>query len=106
MVTITDPDPGDYLWVVVGFTTAEPNSVYDFSSWVVADPSPDNPANAPGLTVSGDPIQVQAGGAAQLSLDWSGVTGPGRYLGVVTYHDAATPSAANRIGHSLVWLTR
>jgi len=105
-LAVPDPEPGDYLWVVVGFTTAEPNSVYDFSTWRLRDPSPDDPSNAPGLSVGGDPAAARQGSEVQLSLDWSGVTAPGRYLGLVTYHDAGTPAPGNRISESLVWLDR
>jgi subtilisin family serine protease len=105
-VSLPDPPAGDYGVAIVGFTTNTPSSVYDLTNWLVADPSPDNPANAPGLAVTGDPASVIIGCNPALALNWSGVGSEGLYLGVVTYHNAAAPTAANAKATSIVELTK
>jgi subtilisin family serine protease len=105
-VEIPEPEAGHYGVAVVGFTTKSPNSVYDLTNWLVADPSPDNPSPAPGLTVTGDPASVVIGCTPALKLNWSGVGADGLYLGVVTYHTGATPTAGNAKATSLVELTK
>jgi hypothetical protein len=105
-VVVPFPDAGKYVVAVVGFTTAEPDSVYDVTNWVATDAQPDNPAPAPGIVLSGDPVNATTGANVPLTLQWSGVDTPGTYLGVVTYHQGATPTDANEIGMSLVELNR
>ena len=105
-VIVPFPDAGKYVVAVVGFTTAVPDSVYDVTNWVATDPQPDNPAPAPGIVVSGDPVNAANGANVPLTLQWSDVAALGTYLGVVTYHQGATPTAANEIGMSIVELTR
>lgn len=95
---------GLYGVVVVGFTTKAPSSVYDLSTWVETDATPDDPGTGPGIKASGDPFTVTPGDEPALALDWSNVTKKGTYMGVVTYHSSATPTFANRIGTSLVEL--
>ncbi len=105
-VTIPFPDAGKYVVAVVGFTTSVPDSVYDVTNWVATDAQPDNPAPAPGITVTGDPVNATNGANVPLTLNWSDVAALGTYLGVVTYHQGATPSDANEIGMSVVELNR
>jgi subtilisin family serine protease len=105
-VSIPDPPAGRYGIAVVGFTTKTPNSVYDLTDWVVADASPDDPSNAPGLAVVGDPASVSLGCTPALRLQWSGVAADGLYLGVVTYHSAAAPTAATEKATTIVELTK
>lgn len=100
------PDAGVYYMAVVGFTTKTPASTYDFTSWVVADPAPDDAAQVPGLTVTGDPVTVTPGQQVPLSVDWSDVAAKGTYLGVATYHDSATPTLDNLQGLSVVELSK
>ncbi|HWT25961.1 MAG TPA: S8 family serine peptidase, partial [Solirubrobacteraceae bacterium] len=105
-VLVPLPRPGEYVYAVLGFSTRDPVSTYDFTTWVVDDPQPDDPAPPPGLVVSGDPVATQAGEPATFSVDWSGLTEPGTYLGLVTYHDSAEPTRENVRGASLVRLQR
>jgi hypothetical protein len=100
------PDPGNYLFVVVGFQTKSPATTYDFTTWLTNDPSPDDPSNPPAITVTGDPVSVTLGHAATLTLNWFGVAANGTYYGLATYHDAATPTSANQIGYTVVRLTK
>lgn len=105
-ITVPLPEAGKYVLAVVGFTTKSPSSTYDLTSWLVADPGPDQPAPAPGITVTGDPVAVTPGQQVPLTLNWSGVGAAGTYLGLVTYHDSATPTLANAKRYSVVELTR
>src|SRR3954452_14801127 len=100
------PDAGKYLVAVVGFSIQPGGSTYDLTQWTVTDPQPDDPAPAPGLTVTGDPFTASPGATVPLTLNWSGVTAPGTYLGVATYHQGATPTTANMKGLSIVELRR
>lgn len=86
------PLPTTFVFAVVGFTTREPNSVFDFTSWLVNDPSPDDPSNPPAITVTGDPVAATPGKQVTLSLNWSGVAANGTYLGVVGYDDTVAPT--------------
>jgi subtilisin family serine protease len=109
-ISIPLPAAGKYRFVVVGFATANP-STFDFTTWLTNDPSPDDPADPPAITVTGDPVAVTPGSAADLTLNWSGVDAPGTYLGLITYHDgspATLPPADpnNLIGYSVVRITR
>ena len=54
------PAPGTYRLAVVGFSTHSPASTFDFTTWLGADPSPDDPADpasGQGLVVGGDPAE-------------------------------------------------
>ena len=93
-IAVPNPAPGAYRFSVVGFKTEDPVSSYDFISWIGADGSPDDPttpSSAPGLEVRGDPRAVAFGDEVTLELAWSGLSADGVYLGVVTFHDTATP---------------
>jgi subtilisin family serine protease len=107
-VELTFPTAGNYLIAVVGFTTADPDSVYDLTHWVATDPTADNltPPPPAGMSVTGDPVNAAIGQTVPLTLNWAGVDAPGTYMGVITYHNGATPSDANRVGLSLVEITR
>jgi hypothetical protein len=98
------PQAGKYAVAVVGFDTQPGGTVYDLDTWVVSDPSPDDPANAPGLSVSD--AAVTAGTPTVLKLSYSGVAAPGTYLGVVTYHQGNAPTTANVAAYSIVELTK
>jgi subtilisin family serine protease len=100
------PDAGDYVAAIVGFAIQPGGSTYDLTQWLVADPQPDDPAPAPGLTITGDPVNVVVGQPVALTLNWSDVTEPGTYLGVATYHQGATPTADNQRAYSIVELRR
>ena len=88
---VTMPTPGAYRFSVVGFATYPPASTYDFATWTVADPSPDDPSNQPGLTATGDPVEVQAAGQGSFTVEWSDAQSNGRYLGVAAFYDTPTP---------------
>ncbi|MGH2768771.1 MAG: S8 family peptidase, partial [Actinomycetota bacterium] len=106
-ISVARPKPGRYRFAVVGFSTQFPESVYDFSSWLVTDPTPDDPANAPAIVVTGDPMSVTIGTSARLRLSWSGVKADGTYYGLVTYHDSATPDPQSRpAAHTVVRLAK
>ena len=93
--------PGNYAWAVVGCTTPAGGSVYDLYSWLVNDPSGDDPSNPPGLTVTGDGT-VTTGVVKNLSLNWSNVAAQGPYLGLISYHATNAPSfATNTIAYTV-----
>jgi subtilisin family serine protease len=103
------PPPGSYRLAVVGFKARDPLTTYDFTTWLVTDPSPDDPStpsSAPGLAATGDPQGVTPGGVATLQLNWSGVNADGTYLGLVTYYDSAAPAALQPTTASLVRLVK
>ncbi|MDQ3947178.1 MAG: S8 family serine peptidase [Actinomycetota bacterium] len=108
-IAIPRPAPGAYRFAVVGFKTRDPVSTYDFTSWVGADPTPDDPttpSSAPGLEVRGDPRPVVFGEEVALDLVWSGLAADGVYLGLVTFHDSAAPDAADPKAFTLVRITK
>src|SRR5437667_29332 len=99
------PPPGHYRFAVVGFKTLRPASTYDFTTWLAADPSPNDPATpstAPGLVVAGDPKVVTPGDGVLLRLAWSGVADDGAYLGLVTYHDLTPADPQSPVGATLI----
>jgi subtilisin family serine protease len=101
------PAAGRYVMAVVGSTTRSPSSTFDLDSWVVDDAAPDVlSGTSAGITVTGDPLSVLSGEPVTPSLAWDAVASKGLYLGVVTYHDSATPTPANVIGSSVVELDR
>ena len=103
------PAPGTYRLAVVGFKTQSPSSTFDFTTWLGADPSPDDPADpstGPGLVVGGDPAVVTPGEAVELQLGWSGVETDGTYLGLVTYHDQVPAEPRLPAGLTLVRVVR
>ncbi len=97
---------GKYAVAVVGFATRTGGSVYDLSTWVVSDTTPDDASGGPGITVTGDPVSVTNGGTATLHLNWANVADNGTYMGLVTYHQSATPNTGDIAAFSLVELTR
>jgi Subtilase family/Fibronectin type-III domain/PA domain len=108
-IAVALPAPGSYRFAVVGFKTAAPASTYDFTTWLGADPTPDDPASpstTPGLTVGGDPKLVAAGDPVTLEFAWSRLTGDGTYLGLVTYHDQTPADPLSPIGATLIRLTK
>jgi hypothetical protein len=103
-IAVALPPPGTYRFAVVGFKTQAP-STFDFTTWVGADPTPDDPASpstTPGLTVGGDPKAVAPGDGVELQVAWSGLKADGIYLGLVTYHDQDPPDPQAPIGSTLV----
>lgn len=101
-----DPDPGAYRISVRGFE-ADPVATFDLTTWLIADPSPDllSDPPGPGLRIDGDPVAVTSDGVADLTVDWEGLEPPGVYLGLVTFHDTATPSNGV-VGETVVAITR
>jgi len=101
------PAPGAYRLSVRGFE-ADGIATFDLTRWVINDPGPDQlsiPAG-PGLAVTGDPATVVPGGLADLRLQWQGLDDPGVYLGLIAYHDTATPDTANPLWETVVAITR
>jgi hypothetical protein len=84
-------------------------TTYDFTSWLGADPTPDDPttpSSVPGLEVRGDPRPVVFGQEVALDLTWSRLAADGVYLGLVTFHDAAAPDPADAKAMTLVRVTK
>jgi subtilisin family serine protease len=108
-IAVPLPPPGSYRLAVVGFKTKDPVTTYDFSTWLVTDPSPDDPStpsSAPGLAATGDPKSVTPGGSATVQLEWTGVDADGVYLGLVTYYDSAAPDPRQPTTASLVRIVK
>jgi hypothetical protein len=102
-VLVRNPAPGAYRVSVRGFN-ADPVATFDLTTWVIADPSPDDPTDppGPGLAITGDPATVAPGGNAPLTIEWRGLDQPGVYLGLITYHDSADPQPDNSLGETIV----
>ena len=103
------PAPGAYRFSIVGYKTQDPVTTYDFTTWMAADPSPDDPSTpstAPGLAVSGDPLPVAPGGTVTLHLEWSNMPADGTYLGLVTFFDSAAPDPRLPLTHSIVRIAK
>jgi hypothetical protein len=104
-IALALPPAGSYRFAVVGFKSQKPSSTYDFTTWIGADPTPDDPASpstTPGLSVGGDPKDVTAGEGLDLSVTWSGLTADGTYYGLVTYHDQTPADPQAPIAATLV----
>jgi hypothetical protein len=104
---VFDPEPGAYRVSIVGFE-AEPVVVFDLTTWLINDPTPDDLSSPPGagLRVSGDPAAVTLGGLAALDLEWQGLDEAGVYLGLITWHDTADPTTGSAVGETIVAITR
>jgi hypothetical protein len=100
-VTEVQPPAGNYRFVVVGFATATPSSTYDWSTWVLTDPTGDDLAGGPAIAAAGDPFTVAAGQTVQPTLQWNNVLRKGLYLGLVVYNDGT-----NQVGTSVVELNK
>ena len=102
-VVVPFPDAGKYVVAVVGFTTGDPDSVYDVTNWVSTDATGDNltPPPPAGISVTGEPANVTTGATVPMTLNWAGVNAAGTYMGVVTYSSGTTD-----LGFSLVEITR
>jgi hypothetical protein len=104
-VGISDPGPGRYRVVVHRFGDfGPPIATYDFTSWIIADPSPDDltsPAG-PGVAATGDPFNVAPGDTATLPIDYARLSTPGTHLGIVTFYDTAVPSPRSAIESRLL----
>jgi hypothetical protein len=108
-IALALPPAGSYRFAVVGFKTPKPASTYDFTTWIGADPTPDDPASpstTPGLTVGGDPKDVTAGEVLDLAVTWSGVNTDGTYYGLLTYHDQAPADPQAPIAATLLRVVR
>jgi hypothetical protein len=99
-VTEVQPPAGHYRFVVVGYTTHDP-STYDWTTWLLADPTGDDLAGGPAMAATGDPFTVTPGQTVQPTLEWSNVLQKGLYLGLVSYNDGT-----GEIGTSVVELTK
>ena len=106
-VLVRNPLPGAYRFSVRGFT-ANPVATFDLTTWLINDAAPDDPAAppGPGLAITGDPAAVTPGGNAALTIEWRGFDQPGTYLGLITYHNQATPNAGNQLGETIIALRR
>jgi len=103
------PEPGSYRFAVVGFRAREPASTYDFTVWIGADPTPDDPASpstTPGIAVGGDAADVHPGDTVGLKVTWSDLTADGTWYGLVTYHDQTPVDPQAPIGATLVRIVK
>ncbi len=99
------PDPGKYRLVVNGFGTANP-STYDFTTWLVADKSPNDLADEPSVAIT-DPVTATLGGTVEPQLSYRGLNAAGSYVGVVRYSQAAgKPSGDSLLDASVVTVTK
>ena len=108
-IALALPPAGSYRFAVVGFKTQKPSSTYNFTTWIGADPTPDDPASpstTPGLTVGGEPNEVTAGQGFDLSVAWSGLNVAGIYYGLVTYHDQTPADPRTPIAATLIRVVR
>jgi subtilisin family serine protease len=99
-LTELNPPAGNYRFVVLGFATAAPTT-YDWTTWLLKDPTADDLTGGPALAVTGDPFAATLGGTVQPTLQWNNVLQKGLYLGVVNYDDGT-----NGIGTSVVELDK
>ncbi len=104
-VSLPLPEAGTYRIVVNGYATKDPTT-FDLRHWVVTDATPNDPANAPGITVGGSPFAAELGAAVPATLRWSGVDAPGTYFGVVTYAPGASTAPEDIGALSVVELTK
>ena len=81
-VTLRNPDPGNYIAVVNGFSAGTAGSPigYAFDFWDV-DPA----ATAGGLQVTPNPVPVRAARKTSVTLAWSGLDPASTYLGFLSY---------------------
>jgi hypothetical protein len=105
-VVLTRPAAGRYRFSVVGFKTKEPYSVFDFTTWLAADPAPDDPSAPPGLTITGDPRAVRPGEDVTLDVGWSDLPGDGIYLGLATFHDTTAPAGSRGVASAVVRIVK
>jgi hypothetical protein len=83
------PQPGRYFVNVIGLAAEPPR--FDLRTWLVADPQPDDPRPAPGLTLEGDPQAAFPAQPRPFLLRWTGATGGEPLRGVVTWHEGPGP---------------
>jgi hypothetical protein len=81
-VTLRNPPAGVYIAEVSGFSAGETGSpmAYAFDFWDV-----DAGAQAGGLTVTPDPVQVRSNTKTSVSVAWSGLDPASKYLGYLAY---------------------
>jgi subtilisin family serine protease len=108
-IALALPPPGSYRFAVVGFKTRPPSSTFDFTTWLGAEPSPNDPATpstAPRLVVAAGPQPVSPGAGIALPLAWSGAAAEGTYFGLVTYHDQDPADPQAPAGATIIRLVR
>ena len=92
-VDAAKPAAGDWKLIVHGWQTDGPDAAYTLFSWQV-------PGTAAGnLTVSA-PSVATIGQQGEITIDWSGLTAGGRYLGAVRY-----TNGSSEIDRTLVAIT-
>jgi subtilisin family serine protease len=94
-VAVTDPAPGSYRVLVHRVDDVGPAvTTYDLTTWIAADPSPDDLTSppGPGVAATADPVVVAPGDTVAIPIDYAGLSVPGTHLGIVTFYDAAEPS--------------
>jgi subtilisin family serine protease len=104
-IALALPPPGAYRFVVTGFKTKDPVSTFDFTTWLTADSSPNDPSTpstVPGLAVGGNPQRVTPGGSATFRLEWLGASADATYFGLVTFHDSTPPDPLRPVAATLV----
>jgi hypothetical protein len=81
-VTLRDPEPGTYLVEIQGFSSGDAGAPmqFAFDFWSV-DPT----STAGNLTVTPDPVPVNANKETTLTASWSGLEAGTHYLGYLEY---------------------
>lgn len=67
------------------------------STWLVADPKPDDPEPAPGLVAEGDPFAVYPGAKRTVRLRWTGADGDRPLRGIVAWRGSGEKELATSI---------
>ncbi|WP_455206187.1 S8 family peptidase [Kaarinaea lacus] len=83
-VNIESPEPGIYIVIVHGWQTDGPDANYTLYAWTLSSNDEGN------MSVTA-PTSAQIGESDEILVDWDGLTADTRYMGSVTYHDAASP---------------
>jgi len=81
-VNLQNPEPGEYLVVVDAFAFPGDSVTPQLYAWTLGD-------SAAGNMTASDPGAVRLGETVQVTVEWSGLDAGARYLGRVSYTDAA-----------------
>ena len=103
-VGVAHPPAALYRVLVHGVDPADPVGTYDFTTWIIADSSPDDLSSpiGPALQVTGDPRAVQPGDTVTFDLKFARLSTPGIHLGIVTFYDTATPTPGRELSQRII----